>query len=121
MSDKLPSLTTTLWYLEKLPIYKKEKPFYVNFPVPAELGVPQHNLLHGRVDGIQIHDIRGHETKFHIDEQGFQLARHNTSMTNDDFEDDSVVRARYYPEMAQLVKDTLGAVEVVPFEHTVSS
>jgi hypothetical protein len=46
------------------------------------------------------------------------LLRHNTSMTNNDFESDHDVRAKYYTEIVKLLKQTLGATKVVLFEHT---
>jgi hypothetical protein len=104
-----------------LPIYTTQKPYYVNFPVPQNDAAPaQHNILHERYDGIDIHDIRGNEDAFKIDTHGFQLVRDSTSMSNDDFEQDSIIRQRYYPEIISLVTKTLGATRVVPFEHTVS-
>jgi hypothetical protein len=107
-----------IYYLARLPRYQTEKPFYVNFPVHDVPGVPQHNVLHERCEGIQIQDIRGREDEFRIDTQGFQLLQHDTSMTSDDFENDRDVRAKYYPEIIKLLTQTLGASKVVPFEHT---
>jgi len=68
-----------------------------------------------------MHDIRGRESLFNLDTQGFQLTRHPTSMLNDDFEVDRVIRANYYPEIIKLITETLGATQVFPFEHTVST
>ncbi|CAG9949516.1 unnamed protein product, partial [Clonostachys rosea f. rosea IK726] len=100
---------TSLWYLQRLPIYTTQKPYYVNFPVPQNDAAPaQHNILHERYDGIDIHDIRGNEDAFKIDTHGFQLVRDSTSMSNDDFEQDSIIRQRYYPEIISLVTKTLG-------------
>jgi hypothetical protein len=39
-------------------------------------------------------------------------------MTNNDFESDHDVRAKYYTEIVKLLKQTLGATKVVLFEHT---
>lgn len=111
---------TGLHYLQRLPLYEKEKPYYINWPVFDTPEVEQTNLSHERFDGIQIHDIRGEEEKFKMDVQGFQLVKHKTSLSNDDFEDDTAVREKYYPEMAELAQETLGASLVYIFEHTVS-
>ncbi|CAG9949519.1 unnamed protein product [Clonostachys rosea f. rosea IK726] len=117
--DVNSKIITSLWYLQRLPIYTTQKPYYVNFPVPQNDAAPaQHNILHERYDGIDIHDIRGNEDAFKIDTHGFQLVRDSTSMSNDDFEQDSIIRQRYYPEIISLVTKTLGATRVVPFEHT---
>ncbi|KAH6617435.1 hypothetical protein F5144DRAFT_586443 [Chaetomium tenue] len=115
------AITTSLYYLAPLPRYQTEKPFYVNFPVTDATGVPQHNILHDRHDDVEVHDVRGREHKFNIDIQGFQLLRQPTSMTNDDFGIDHIVRTKYYPEIVELLTRTLRATRVVPFEHTVGS
>jgi len=109
---------TSIYYLARLPRYKTEKPFYVNFPVHDTPGIPQHNVLHEAYQNIVVNDIRGHEDDFCLDTQGFQLVTNDTSMTNDDFEDDREVRSRYYPEIIKLLTQELGATKVVPFEHT---
>ncbi|KAK3366656.1 hypothetical protein B0T24DRAFT_535188, partial [Lasiosphaeria ovina] len=96
-----------------------EKPYYINFPVTDAPDVPQHNVLHDKHEGIMMHDVRGLEDQFHIDTQGFQLVRYPTSLSNDDFEVDHIVRIKYYPEIVRLLTKILGASRVVPFEHTV--
>lgn len=91
----------------------------MNFPVSEDAGVKQHNLLHEKYSDIAIYDIRRQEDRFRIDIHGFQLVQHKTALSNDDFEDDAIIRAEYYPEIIELVKRTLGASLVFPFEHTV--
>lgn len=112
------AIITSLYYLAPLPRYRTEKPFYVNFPIRDVTDVPQHNILHDHYEGVEVHDVRGREHEFNIDIQGFQLVRQPTSMTNDDFEIDHVVRTKYYPEIVELLTRTLHATRVVPFERT---
>lgn len=80
----------------------------------------QHNVSYECVDEIQIRDIRGGESSFELDTHGFQFLHHSSALTNDDFEDDSIIRRKYYPEIIDLVTDILRAPRVIPFEHTVS-
>jgi hypothetical protein len=115
------AITTSLYYLAPLPRYRTEKPFYVNFPIRDTTDVPQHNILHDQYEGIEVHDVRGREHNFTIDSQGFQLVRQPTSMSNNDFEIDHIVRTKYYQEIVELLTGTLRATRVVPFEHTVGS
>ncbi|KAK0738668.1 hypothetical protein B0T18DRAFT_334096 [Schizothecium vesticola] len=111
-------ISSHIYYLAPLPRYRTEKPYYVNFPVTNVPGVSQHNVCHERYGGIRMHDIRGREDEFSLDTQGFQLTRHSTSMTNDEFEIDHVIREKYYPEVISLLTRVLGAAQVLPFEHT---
>jgi hypothetical protein len=52
-----------------------------------------------------------------LDRQGFVLLHHATAIK--DFYDADAVRATYYPEVEQLVKEATGAVRVVAFDHNV--
>ncbi len=52
-----------------------------------------------------------------LDKQGFILTDHSSKMVN--FYAAAEVRAVYYPEVEQLVKDVAGAVEVLVFDHNV--
>ncbi|GAW20624.1 hypothetical protein ANO14919_101320 [Xylariales sp. No.14919] len=116
----LQGFNSSFFYLSRLPRYETEKPFYVNFPIPEKSGISHSNLSHDLYEDILIRDIRGNEDKFDIDTHGFQLVHHTTSTSNVDFENDSLIRSKYYPEMEQLVMRSLGASKVFVFEHTVS-
>jgi hypothetical protein len=115
------AVKTKLYYLAPLEKYLTTKPYFVNWPVHDTPGAEQTNLSHKIYNDIYINDIRGSENEFRIDTQGFQLVSHSTALTNDDFEDDSVIRAKYYPEIENLIKTTLGATRVLVFEHTVNT
>lgn len=64
-------------------------------------------ILNGR-------DVAGQLT---LDSQGFMLRSHETKIN--DFYDADEVRAIYYPEIEQLMKDSLGVTKVVVFDHNV--
>src|SRR5215813_605482 len=80
-----------------------EKPVNYTFQPPP--GVPWRS---GRPEPhrIQVHDARALGTQPSLDEQGFVLVAHATSVRN--FHDAAEVRAAYYPE-------------VVIFDHTLRS
>lgn len=120
MENKGSEVVTDLWYLKRLPLYDTQKPYFINFPVPSDGKdvPPQHNVLHEQVHDISITDIRGHESDFVLDTHGFELDHHETSLTNEEFEIDHIVREKYYPEIVAFISKKLGASRVVPFEHT---
>ncbi|KAF9894823.1 hypothetical protein FE257_004444 [Aspergillus nanangensis] len=109
---------TKLYYLTPLDEYNTTKPYYVNWPVHDIQGAQQTNLSHTSYENILIRDIRGLGVKCEIDVQGFQLETHPTSLNNEDFDDDALIREKYYPEMSELAKNTLNASRVFIFEHT---
>jgi hypothetical protein len=53
-----------------------------------------------------ITDISGNESKYTLDEHGFQLAYQDTKVT--DFLDEENVKKNYYPEIEKLLKDVYG-------------
>ncbi|HWH77022.1 MAG TPA: CmcJ/NvfI family oxidoreductase [Candidatus Binatus sp.] len=54
-----------------------------------------------------------------LEEQGFVLVEHKTSVT--DFFDKAQLETVYYPEVEQLIKQQSGASRVVIFDHTLRS
>jgi hypothetical protein len=68
---------------------------------------------------VRIADGRPVNDRLSIEREGFRLVRHDTRMV--DFYDADELRAVYYPEIEQLVKDELGAARVEIFDHTLRS
>lgn len=68
---------------------------------------------------VTIHDGRVIAKELSLDREGFIFVQHNTKMR--DFYDETEVRAVYYPEIGQLVKETSGAKRVLVFDHTLRS
>jgi len=68
---------------------------------------------------VPIYDARPVLGQLSLEQQGFILRRHHTAVTN--FFDEAEVRAVYYPEVEQLLKETAGAARAVAFEHDVRS
>lgn len=66
---------------------------------------------------VVIHDARRQRKAPTIDREGFALVRSPTAVT--DFYDPTVVEARYFPEVIDLLKQCTGANEVRIFDHTV--
>ncbi len=103
-------IESTLSYLADMP----EKPFFYLYDPPA--GAPWRNTKGDR-RRVAIHDARDLESRPSLDEEGFVLARHQTSVR--DLYDRSAVVERYYREMERLVAEITGAVRIVAFDHNV--
>ena len=50
---------------------------------------------------VIVHDIRGKEDLYRLDENGFQVVKHSSSM--DDYSDESKITSVYYPEIEELL------------------
>ena len=50
-----------------------------------------------------MHDISGEEDRYTLDSHGFQIYPHESA--EKDFQDDDKIKADYYPETEQLLKD----------------
>lgn len=67
---------------------------------------------------MEVHDGwgRGVET-FSVDREGFSL--HDFETAYHEWEDDGAVRQKFYPEIAEWLKQTIGAKRVFVFDHTI--
>jgi hypothetical protein len=52
---------------------------------------------------VIIHDIAGDEDKYTLDSHGFQFVKHESREKN--FLDNDKIKAEYYPEIEQLLKE----------------
>jgi len=66
---------------------------------------------------VPINDIRGHESDFTLDKNGFQIVQSNT--LEREFKDDEQIKDGYYKEIEALLKKVTGAHKVVIFDHTI--
>lgn len=69
---------------------------------------------------VKIHDIRGQESRYTLDEQAFQVASNLPPSAETDFVDDDSIKKNYYPEVEKLLLDNVpGSNRVVLFDHTI--
>jgi hypothetical protein len=66
---------------------------------------------------VAISDARPILSRVSLDERGFDLVRQRSAVR--DFCNETEVKARYYPEAEQLLKDLTGADRVYIFDNTV--
>ena len=104
------NLTATLHYLKR----GQEKPAFYRIEPPP--GVPQWNGIDDPRE-VQIEDARGREAEFTLDRNGFAIVKAPTAVA--DFYDPEEIKRVYYPEVEQLLRDTLGASRVFVFDHNV--
>ncbi|RYP46929.1 hypothetical protein DL769_011359 [Monosporascus sp. CRB-8-3] len=98
----------------------------LNYHKPNEDGSPPHPTYVDRpetyerpvdVHPVHITDITGKEPDYTLDKNGFQVVSHTAQ--EKDFLDDDQIRAVYYPETEQLLKDVTGASKIFIFDHTI--
>ncbi|KAI6085773.1 hypothetical protein F4821DRAFT_279102 [Hypoxylon rubiginosum] len=67
---------------------------------------------------VTVRDVSGEEEKYALDSHGFQFLAHQSQLSGlRAFQDDDLVKAEYYPETAQLLKNVTGASRVFIFDH----
>ncbi|HEX3864303.1 MAG TPA: CmcJ/NvfI family oxidoreductase [Stellaceae bacterium] len=104
------TVTSTLYYLKR----GAEKPARYRIEPPA--GVPVWNGIDDPHD-VTIEDVRGRESEFTLDRNGFALVKAPTAVR--DFYSPDEIKRTYYPEVERLLRDTLGASRVFVFDHNV--
>jgi hypothetical protein len=109
----MPDVQASLEYLQKLPHYEEEKPYWC-FLTPREGFDPDQqrvdNLEFEAHEGITIRDIRESSDKISLEEYGFQVIPHKSK--NLSFESGEAVTT-YKSETEDLLQETFGAVYVV--------
>ncbi|RFU75259.1 hypothetical protein TARUN_7001 [Trichoderma arundinaceum] len=87
-------------------------------PAPSYAGKPESFTARPIASHkVTIHDVAGEEDKYTLDKNGFQIYRHPS--VEKDFVDDEQIKALYYPETEQLLKDVTGASKIFIFDHTI--
>ena len=104
------NLTAKLHYLKR----GDEKPTFYRIEPPP--GVPQWNGIDDERE-VTIEDVRGRESEFSLDRNGFSLVNAPTAVAN--FYDSEEIKRVYYPEVEQLLRDAVGASRVYIFDHNV--
>ena len=139
-SSMHPSLNTgdvlnaKLWYLKPLDLYRTVKPYHINLPANALPPGVQSNEESEEYQDIAIRNIRGKESRFTLDRNGFQVftaagSNHSPStqikglfeaLKEEEYNNADVVREKYYPAVEAFLRTALGAERVLAFTHDVS-
>lgn len=107
---------TKLVYLEWQDLYNRERPFQVFCAeVPAGDGdLRTSNLAFKTGPQEVIHDVRGNEDYFSLDQHGFTFRKHCTGLREETLSHEAVETA-YLPEMAQFIKNNVDDADRVVF------
>ncbi|KAK3360515.1 hypothetical protein B0T25DRAFT_535800 [Lasiosphaeria hispida] len=98
----------------------------MNYHKDNEDGSPPHDSYVDRPEtydrpivptAVVVKDISGSEDQYSLDSHGFQIYHHDS--TEKDFVDDAKIKAGYYTETEQLLKDATGASKIFIFDHTI--
>ena len=81
---------------------------------PTYRGPDSHNWTQD-VRKVVIEDVRGKEDEYTLDTAGFRFYRRPSQHTR--FLDEEEVKAKYYPECMELIKELTGATRVIPYNH----
>lgn len=105
-----------LMYLDWQDLYNRERPFQVFCAeVPAGDGdLRTSNLAFKTGPQEVIHDVRGREESFSLDQHGFAFKKHGTWLTEKTLSQEAVENV-YLPEMEQFIKNNVDDVDRVVF------
>ncbi|KAF3164219.1 hypothetical protein TWF225_010986 [Orbilia oligospora] len=107
----------TIWYLSRLELYRKQKPFMVTFDTSTFEGSKKTNHLYESYP-TRIVDMRAHMGQYKLNLHGFEVCHWDTPLVSNDFDDENILREKYYPEIAsQLQKHLAGVSTVHVFQH----
>lgn len=89
-----------------------------NYVEPQPEGQPQRNYGENPHE-VTVHDIRGRESEFDINVNGFGVVK-GVQSEEKEFTDDESIKSKYYPEVEKVLLDNVpGAKRVFLFDHTV--
>ncbi|KAE9972708.1 hypothetical protein EG328_004849 [Venturia inaequalis] len=86
-------------------------------PAPTYVGKPDNVERPFVGQRVVVRDISGREGEYRLDNHGFQVLKHVSQ--EKEFVDDGKIKAEYYPEVEQLLKDATGANRIFIFDHTI--
>ncbi|KAF2685925.1 hypothetical protein K458DRAFT_417109 [Lentithecium fluviatile CBS 122367] len=104
-------------YMDRLELYKTEKP-YVSSIEPWNVPGAKSNNLSTTPTEVTIRNMRPVLKDFSIDCQGFQAATMSTAMQEADFYDPKLIEGMYYSECEAFLKQRFGAEKVCFFDNT---
>ncbi|KAF2476026.1 uncharacterized protein BDR25DRAFT_379689 [Lindgomyces ingoldianus] len=107
---------THFLYLKWSDLYNREKPFQLFLDIPKESpDQRKSNLVYEEGPEEIVHDVRGRESEFSIDNNGFTYIKHSTKLSSEQFEDHAAVEGCYLPECEKLLRKHLEGVDRVHF------
>jgi hypothetical protein len=108
-------VTASFEYLQKLPLYQKEKPFRVYYEIPKSAADQRRTNLEFEEKTFNVEDIRPASSNFSLDRHGFAVKEFHTSLSMDDFNDKAIVEARFLPEVEKLMRSEISNINALHF------
>jgi hypothetical protein len=119
-SPQKMSVSSKAFYLSRLKLYEKEKPYMFTFHVPETVG-QQTNHLYESFD-VDFHDARPIMDSFSLNIHGFQFCKWDTGLISSEFDDVTIVQTKYYEEIVRYMYELLpGAHKIHVLTHLVLS
>jgi hypothetical protein len=119
-SSKLPTLKTRVRYYKPLDIHKHEKPYECEFSVSAVDSARRTNIETEEHE-ILVRDLRGFEQHFTLEKNGFEITKHDSSLTRAAFGSRIEIENKYLDECKSLVKKRFNAADVLILGYNVRS
>jgi DNA-binding transcriptional MerR regulator len=116
MKDQI--LLTSIHCLDRLELYRKEKPYEMRFYPPCDF--PRKNIHISKYHGIPVEDIRARKESLSINKNGFMVMELDGQMSPEDFSDREAIASQYLPKVAEELKKCLGASRVQIHDYLVS-
>lgn len=110
-------LLATLYFLRRDELYRKVKPYNLEFPSDD---LPISNLKTHKVDRLPVKDLRGIEHAFTFDRNGFAVLNLKSAMTYEDFDDPEKVENTYCQELGVCLLQYMHATAVQVFDAQVA-
>jgi len=111
-------LRATLHFLANDPLYKTVKPYTLHRSYTSS--IPYDNFIDETVDNVAIQDLRGIESSFSFEENGFGVLEMPSAMSYDDFNDREKIEDIYCKEVGDALIKYMGASSVQIFDFAVS-
>ena len=109
------TLASFFFFLPRSSRWQKEKPYTLKFQPVKDFPVTSEQRV--EVKDILVKDIRGQESSFSLEKNGFAVMQlKELDMTYEDFSDDAKVKSVYLKAVAKELQAYLGASRVQIFD-----
>jgi hypothetical protein len=108
-SSSSGDVTAELEYLQRLELYKREKPFQLFIPIQLDGPDPRQTNLEFEMRSHVIHDMRPDISRFRLDVHGFEVRNAPFPSTEDptNFQRREFMESKYLPYVGELLKSTI--------------
>lgn len=93
---------TNLFYLDRLDLYRDEKPYIIAFDIPEAVGQSSNHQY--KPHEVQIHDLTSQKDQFTLASNGFEYHHWPTKFQSADFDTPHTVKHGYYPELLKQMR-----------------